>query len=173
MKYQESVEDIITETRTDYYTTSDYEYAFQYPKKGAETIDYKFIEGENQTYTINKSDKMTFRINANYSLFETGGKVYIDDILVDYKNYTSLSGSTIITFNKDYVDTLKIGEHTLKVVLNNNVEVATKFTIDEETKEIETENPKTSDNVIKYLILSMASVLGIATTLLINKKIKN
>ncbi len=68
---------------------------------------------------------------------------------------------------------MKIGEHTLKVVLNNNVEVATKFTIDEETKEIETENPKTSDNVIKYLILSMASVLGIATTLLINKKIKN
>lgn len=60
---------------------------------------------------------------------------------------------------------MKIGEHTLKVVLNNNVEVATKFTIDEETKEIETENPKTSDNVIKYLILSMASVLGIATTL--------
>lgn len=68
---------------------------------------------------------------------------------------------------------MKIGEHTLKVVLNNNVEVATKFTINEETKEIETENPKTSDNVIKYLILSMASVLGIATTLLINKKIKN
>ena len=68
---------------------------------------------------------------------------------------------------------MKIGEHTLKVVLKNNVEVATKFTIDEETKEIETENPKTSDNVIKYLILSMASVLGIATTLLINKKIKN
>lgn len=68
---------------------------------------------------------------------------------------------------------MKIGEHTLKVVLNKNVEVATKFTIDEETKEIETENPKTSDNVIKYLILSMASVLGIATTLLINKKIKN
>lgn len=67
---------------------------------------------------------------------------------------------------------MKIGEHTLKVVLNNNVEVATKFTIDEETKEIETENPKTSDNVIKYLILSMASVLGIATTLLINKKLK-
>ena len=68
---------------------------------------------------------------------------------------------------------MKIGEHTLKVVLNNNVEVATKFTINEETKEIETENPKTSDNVVKYLILSMASVLGIATTLLINKKIKN
>lgn len=68
---------------------------------------------------------------------------------------------------------MKIGEHTLKVVLNSNFEVATKFTIDEETKEIKTENPKTSDNVIKYLILSMASVLGIATTLLINKKIKN
>lgn len=68
---------------------------------------------------------------------------------------------------------MKIGEHTLKVVLNNNVEVATKFTINEETKEIETENSKTSDNVVKYLILSMASVLGIATTLLINKKIKN
>ncbi len=167
LKYQGSVEDIITETRTDYYTINDYEYTFQYSKK--ETTDYKFIEGENQIYTINKFDKMTFRINVDYSLFENGGKVFIDDVLVDSKNYTSLSGSTIITFNREYVDTLKLGEHTLKVVFNNGVETSTKFTINEEVK-----NPKTSDNVFTYIMLSVISVLGIITILLFNnKKIKN
>lgn len=170
----ESGSKIMNEIRTDYYDICNYDFTFRYI-----VDDYKFIEGENQTYTINKSDKMTFRINADYSLFENGGKVFIDDALVDSKNYISLSGSTIITFNKEYVDTLKVGEHTLKVVLNNNVEVATKFTINEEIKENESEedtqieNPKTSDNVVTYLVLSIISISGIIITLLVNKKIRN
>ena len=161
---------IIDEIRTDFYDVCNYDFTFKYI-----VDDYKFIEGENQTYTINKSDKMTFRIDADYSLFENGGKVFVDDVLVDSKNYTSLSGSTIITFNKEYVDTLKVGEHTLKVVFNNNVEATTKFVINEEVKEnkSEIENPKTSDNVIKYLILSIASISGIIITLLVNKKVEN
>lgn len=164
LTYVGSENGIIDEIRTEYYDVCNYDFTFKYV-----IDDYKYIEGENQTYTINKSDKMTFRINADYSLFENGGKVFIDDVLVDSKNYTSLSGSTIITFNKEYVDTLKLGEHTLKVVFNNSVETSTKFTINEEVK-----NPKTSDNVVTYIMLSVISVLGIITILLFNnKKIKN
>ena len=164
LTYVGNENNIFDEIRTDYYDVCNYDFTFKYV-----IDDYKYIEGENQTYTINKSDKMTFRINADYSLFENGGKVFIDDVLVDSKNYTSLSGSTIITFNKEYVDTLKFGEHTLKVVFNNVVETSTKFTINEEVK-----NPKTSDNVVTYIMLSMVSVLGIIIILLLNnKKIKN
>lgn len=164
LTYVGNENNIFDEIRTDYYDICKYDFTFKYV-----IDDYKYIEGENQTYTINKSDKMTFRINADYSLFENGGKVFIDDVLVDSKNYTSLSGSTIITFNKEYVDTLKFGEHTLKVVFNNVVEATAKFTINEEVK-----NPKTNDNVVTYIMLSMVSVLGIITILLLNnKKIKN
>ncbi len=52
-------------------------------------------------------------------LFEDGGKVYIDGVLVDEKNYTSKEGSTIITLKKDYLETLSIGKHELKVVFGN------------------------------------------------------
>ena len=89
---------------------------------------YEYIEGANQTYTIGE-DGVTFRINADYSLFENGGKVYVDDELVSSDNYTSKSGSTIITFTKDYMSSLSEGEHTLKVAFNNGGSATTKFTV--------------------------------------------
>ena len=90
---------IIYETRTDYYTKCSYEFTFKY----ASDEEYKFIEGANQTYIINKSSGATFRINADYSLFEDDGKVYVNNILLDIDNYTSKSGSTIITLNDTYL----------------------------------------------------------------------
>jgi len=100
------------------------------PKVGdtaAETT-YEYIEGANQTYTIGE-DGATFRINADYSLFENGGKVYVDDTLVSSDNYSSKTGSTIITFTKDYMSSLPEGEHTLKVAFNNGGSATTKFTV--------------------------------------------
>ena len=89
---------------------------------------YEYIEGANQTYTIGE-DGATFRINADYSLFENGGKVYVDDTLVSSDNYTSKTGSTIITFTKKYMSSLSEGEHTLKVAFNNGGSATTKFTV--------------------------------------------
>ena len=89
---------------------------------------YEYIEGANQTYTIGE-DGVTFRINADYSLFENGGKVYVDDTLVSSDNYSSKTGSTIITFTKDYMSSLPEGEHTLKVAFNNGGSATTKFTV--------------------------------------------
>ena len=92
-----------------------------------EKIEYKVIEGAEQTYTITENTEAKFRINADYSLFNN--KVYVDNVLVDSSNYTSESGSTIITFNKSYVDTLSVGEHTLRVAFIDGGEAITKFTI--------------------------------------------
>ena len=89
---------------------------------------YEYIEGANQTYTIGE-DGITFRINADYSLFENGGKVYVDDTLVSSDNYSSKTGSTIITFTKNYMSSLPEGEHTLKVAFNNGGSATTKFTV--------------------------------------------
>ena len=98
-------------------------------EKEVTPITYEFVEGANQTYTINKDDTATFKINADYSLFENGGKVYIDDTLVSSDKYTSKTGSTIITFTKDYMSSLSEGEHTLKVAFNNGGSATTKFTV--------------------------------------------
>lgn len=168
---------VIYETRYDYYTRCTYEFTFQYVKEEKETpkeIIYKFLEGENQNYIISQSDKARFRIDADYSLFQNGGKVYIDDILVDTNNYTSESGSTIITLKKDYISKLSGGEHKLKVLFNNGGVAESKFTISKVKNEVKEtiKNPQTGDSIKTYIILSVISVVGIITTIIINKKKK-
>ena len=165
---------IINETRTDYYTRCKYEFTFQYVKEEVSPKEYKFTEGANQIYTIDESKNAIFRIDADFSLFD--GKLYIDGILVDAKNYKAESGSTVITLNKEYVDTLSVGEHTIKVEFSDNGSATTKFEV--KAKQVNTEktenitNPQTGDNIGIYIMLSIISVLGIAATVVINNKKK-
>lgn len=166
--------EIVRETRYDYYTRCTYEFTFQYVKEEVIPKEYKFTEGVNQIYTIDESKNAIFRIDADFSLFD--GKLYIDGILVDAKNYKAVSGSTVITLNKEYVDTLSVGEHTIKVEFSDGGSATTKFEV--KAKQVNTEkteditNPQTGDNIGTYIILSIISVLGIATTVVINNKKK-
>ena len=72
------------------------------------TPTYEYIDNTaNQTYTINEDDALTFRINADFSLFENGGKVYVDG--TETKDFTASSGSTIITFAKEILSLITGG----------------------------------------------------------------
>ena len=156
-----------------------------------EKIEYKVIEGAEQTYTITEDTEARFRIDADYSLFNN--KVYVDNVLVDSSNYTSKSGSTIIVLNKDYVDTLAVGEHTLKVAFADGGEAETTFTIarkaennnnnenntpskpeDKEEMKDNGSNPKTGDNIMLYVAIASMSIIGlVATTIVVKKKKMN
>lgn len=154
-----------------------------------EKIEYKVIEGAEQTYTITEDTEARFRIDADYSLFNN--KVYVDNVLVDSSNYTSKSGSTIIVLNKDYVDTLAVGEHTLKVAFADGGEAETTFTIarkaennnnnenntpskPEDKEEIKDNgsNPKTGDNIMLYVAIASMSIIGLGATTIVAKKKK-
>jgi len=191
---------IVRETRYDYYTRCTYDFTFQYVKEEVSPKEYKFTEGANQTYTIDESKNATFRIDADYSLFTN--KVYVDNKLVDSTNYDSKSGSTVITLKDEYLKTLSVGEHTLKVAFSDNGEAITKFTIkekqqgtniedNENTKNEENQennnlpnndvkkdntitntNPKTGDNVIVYFAMFSIALLGIITLAIVNTKRK-
>lgn len=163
LKYNSTSDGIIYETRFDYYTRCTYEFTFQYVKEEISSNEYRFLEGENQNYTINKDNELTFRIDAEYSLFD---KVFIDNELVNANNYTSKEGSTIITFNKDYINNLSVGGHTLKVMFNDG-EATTKFSVLKE----KIENPSTKDNFEKYVITGIVSIVGlIGCTLILKNK---
>ena len=144
LKFDNSVGGIINETRTDYYNNCTYDFTFQYVKEEVSTKEYKFIEGANQTYTIDESKNATFKIDADYSLFTN--KVYVDNKLVDSANYDSKSGSTVITLKDEYLKTLSVGEHTLKVAFSDNGEAITKFTIKEKQKDTNIEDNKNNEN---------------------------
>ena len=135
---------IINETRTDYYTRCTYEFTFQYVKEEVSPKKYKFTEGANQIYTIDESKNATFRIDADYSLFTN--KVYVDDKLIDSTNYDSKTGSTVITLKDEYLKTLSVGEHTLKVAFSDNGEAITKFTIKEKQQNETPEDSKNTEN---------------------------
>ena len=168
LDYNSTSDGIIYETRFDYYTRCTYEFTFKYVEDIPEVKEYQVIEGANQKYTIDKDSDMTFRIDADYSLFDK--KVYIDKILVDVNNYTSKEGSTIVVFKKDYVSTLNVGKHTLKVVFSDNNEALTNFEIIKEEKNEIIKNPETIDNIEKYIAIGIVAVIGIiGSTLLIRK----
>ena len=154
-----------------------------------EKIEYKVIEGAEQTYTITEDTEARFKIDADYSLFNN--KVYVDNVLVDSSNYTSKSGSTIIVLNKDYVDTLAAGEHTLKVAFADGGEAETTFTIvrkaennnnnenntpskpeDKEEMKDNGSNPKTGDNIMLYVAIASMSIIGLGATTIVAKKKK-
>lgn len=184
---------IINETRTEYYTNCTYDFTFKYVNDEVKTKEYNVIEGANQIYTIDESKNATFKIDADYSLFTN--KVYVDNKLVDSANYDSKSGSTIISLKDEYLKTLSVGEHTLKVVFSDNGEAITKFTIKEKQpnaniednkntenteNEIQAENnniiknnmtnPKTGDNIVVYFAMFTIAVLGIITLVIVNNK---
>ena len=124
-----------------------------------EKIVYEVTEGANQKYTITKNNEAKFKINADFRLFDDG-KVYVDNELVDPKNYTAESGSTIITLKKEFVDTLSVGEHTLKVLFNDGGEAITTFNVAKVIVPID--NPQTGDNIGFYIISGILSIVGLA-----------
>ena len=133
--------------------------------KRANLNKYKVLEGENQK--ISNDKELTFRLNIDYAVFKEEGKVYVDGKLVDSSNYTSKEGSTIITFNSNYVKTLSNKEHTLKVAVNDG-EVLTHFTIDDANT---IKNPNTGDNILVYIILFGLSIVGfVLSKIYFNKK---
>lgn len=145
--------------------------------KPVNLLSYSIIEGANSSWTKNTDGTLTFRANGDFSKF-TGVKV--DDTLIDAKNYTAASGSTIITLKADYLNTLAAGEHTLTVVYTDG-ECSTKFegkkAASEQTKPTEgdktdTTTPQTGDNsnLALWFALLFVSGIGILGTTVYNKR---
>ena len=132
-----------------------------------EKIVYEVTEGANQEYIITKNSEAKFIINADFRMFD-GGKVYVDDELVDPNNYTAESGSTIITLKKEYVDKLSIGKHTLKVVFSDGGQATTIFNVAKTT--VPVENPNTLDNVMIYIVSGILSIIGITGAITFYKR---
>ena len=158
------------------------------PTAAGETPNYKIIEGANGTWTQNRDGTLVFRANGDFSKF-TGVKV--DGTLIDAKNYTAVSGSTVITLKADYLKTLSVGTHKLTVVYTDgecsaNFEV--KKAASEQAKPSEgdksdtttptggkdTTSPQTGDNsnLALWFALMLASILGVGATLLYGRKRK-
>ena len=83
------------------------------------TEEYEVVKGDGQEHIIGVDGAAEFEIDADYELFEDGGVVYVDNVLVEPTNYESWSSSTVISLTGEYLDSLAVGEHTLAALFND------------------------------------------------------
>ena len=79
--------------------------------------EIEVLEGANQTYKIGEDSNLTFIFDVDYDMFKNYGDVWLDETRIEEDNYTSKSGSTVITFNDEFTNTLSEGEHHLEIAL--------------------------------------------------------
>ena len=161
--------------------TSVFAFALKTLKPTTGQSDYKFLEGENGSWTQNSDGTLRFRADGEFSKF-TGVKV--DGVLVSADNYTAQSGSTIIVFKSSFLKSLSAGTHEITVVYTDG-ECSTNFevkqvaegtTSDATTAAATTESkaaattatdvkaPKTGDdsNPLVWILLLVAACGGMA-----------
>ncbi|MBR6512142.1 MAG: InlB B-repeat-containing protein [Clostridia bacterium] len=123
---------------------------------------YNVTEGKGQSVDPNSGKDLVFRIDADFSLFKNGGKVFIDETAVDKSNYKATEGSTVITFPAKYVSTLTPGEHTLKVVFSDGGEATANFTVEEPEVIAPTDYPTNTTLPLAFYPISIAALCGAA-----------
>ena len=83
------------------------------------------IAGANGSWQKSGTDGLSFTSNAAFADFT---KVQVDGKDLDASSYTVKEGSTIVTLNAAYLNTLSVGKHTLSIVSANGT-ATTEFTI--------------------------------------------
>ena len=102
--------------------------------------DYKVTEGE--TFVKESGKDISIRIDHEYT---ENVKVEVDDQKVDKVHYKVTKGSTIITFDDMYLNTLAVGTHHVKVTFEDGIATTT-LVIKEQTKDDNKKNDSTSNN---------------------------
>ena len=143
------------------------------------------IEGANGEWQKGAKDGLSFTSNAAFAHFL---KVQVDGKDLDASDYTVKEGSTIVTLNAEYLETLSVGKHTLAIVSETGT-AETEFTItaaptedtttktettDTTAKNTSTKSPATGNEASMAAPAVFASICGLAISLiLISKKRRN
>ena len=122
---------------------------------------YTILEGANSGHTVGTTEVVTVRVDGDFAKFSG---VKVNDVLVDAKYYTAVSGSTIVTLKQEYLDTLAEGTYKISIVFSDG-ECSTNFQIHKVVT-----SPKTSDNGILWGALFLMSSMAIIGTTVYKKR---
>ncbi|MBR3507257.1 MAG: hypothetical protein IKO03_00510 [Lachnospiraceae bacterium] len=93
-------------------------------------------------------------------LFVTFVGIEVDGIPVDKANYVAEAGSVKITLLKKYLDTLSVGEHTMRVLFSDSSHLEFKFTILPAPEKGSITSPASGDNgtgAFSWAVLALVS----------------
>lgn len=105
-------------------------------------IIYKVIEGEGGTFVKKSGKDISIRIDHEYT---ENVKVEVDGKEVDKVHYKVTKGSTIMTFDDMYLNTLAVGTHHVKVTFKDG-SATTTLIIKEQTKDNNEKKDTISNN---------------------------
>ena len=165
-------------------TAEAFELLIEY-KKAQEPVQPEapvIIKGAGGTWQKGGTDGLSFTSDAEYADFL---KVKVDGNDLDASNYTVKEGSTIVTLNAAYLETLSVGKHTLEIESKNGI-AKTEFTItaaqggggttpqEPDKNEGDTTNPQTGDssNAVLWIALLFASGAGLFGAAVYSRKRK-
>lgn len=113
---------------------------------GAIDPDFKAVitTGANGTWQKGTKDGLSFTSNAAFADFQ---KVSVDGKDLDASSYTVEEGSTIVTLQPSYLDTLSVGKHTLAIVSDTGT-AETEFTVAAAKEQAVSEGQVTDNEVV-------------------------
>lgn len=160
----EDAEKLIQDAKDKYDALSDYEKSLvseEYKSKLesllADLGNYCIIEGNGATWTLGSKDSL--KIVANGPLSKFNG-IEIDGKTVDSSNYTVASGSTIITFKSEYLNTLSAGKHTISVIYETG-KAQGEFTVNPACVVDDSKiSPQTGVDMMETVIFAMVVATG-------------
>lgn len=118
----------------------------------------EIIAGANGTWQQGSRDPLSFTSNAAYDDFR---KVQVDGKDLAPSNYTVKEGSTIVSLNAAYLETLSVGKHTLSVVSQTGT-ATTEFTIQAPPATGgDSQSPQTNDSSHLALWLGVLASCGV------------
>lgn len=147
-----------------------------YAKWNKVTYDFK-DDTESWTQDSGKDLVITAKRNVNdETTFDHFVGIEIDGQIVDASNYKAERGSVIVTLSKDYLKNLKAGDHTVKLLFDDNDSISTALSIKaaQPAKGADKESAQTGEHAsVLVLILAVVLLVSGAVTGLIAKKSKN
>ena len=151
--------------------TSDMEVTAQYREEPAvnPTTEYVILEGANSIWVKGEINGIRIKSNGDIAKF-TGIKV--DGVEVTEENYVAEAGSTVVTMNASYLETLEQGKHTFTMLYIDG-EVSTEFTITSQAigtvdfthNNMNLETAQTGDNHIVEPLLVTGGISSIAAAI--------
>lgn len=133
---------------------------------------YQIIEGANSTWNKGNTNGLTVKANGDFAKFTA---VKVDGAEIAAENYTAVSGSTVVTLNASYLETLAEGTHTLTLVYTDG-EVSTNFTIAAQTAGVANNmaSPQTGDNsnTVMWIAVAVVAAGAMAGAVLFARKKK-
>lgn len=105
--------------------------------------EYDILEGADTTHVLKVDEAHAIRVNCEVEYFLD---VMVDGKTVDPKYYTVKSGSTIVTFTKEFLDSLSVGEHEVKFLFTNGTAKATITVVEKQAQQTSASAKKQAAN---------------------------